>query len=83
MPDLIPVVTGAIGVCVVAGVVHHLLSWMERRGWIFYRSSPTAPLGVRAANALMELDTLVNPAVEHVIEYRRYGDLWPQPDDGA
>ena len=57
------------------------LRWMGRRGWIFYGSERTAPLGSRSATALMELDSLFTPAVEHVIEYRRYGDLWSKPGD--
>lgn len=57
------------------------LRWAGRRGWIFYGAAPVAPLGQRSAMALMEFDALLNPAVEHVIEYRRYGDLWAEAAD--
>lgn len=67
-----------VGLVVAAGVaaIHVVLRWMGRRGWIFYGDHQPAPLGARTAMAMMELDSLVNPAVEHVIEYRRHGDLW-------
>lgn len=68
-----------VGLMVAAAILaaHFGLTWMGRRGWIFYGSTgSSAPLGSRTAMALMEFDTLVNPAVEHVIEYRRHGDLW-------
>jgi len=32
--------------------------------------------------ALMEFETLFNPAVEHVLEYRRHGDQWVQVGNG-
>jgi hypothetical protein len=74
----------AIGMLIVAvaGLTHLSLKWMGRRGWIFYGSEPTRPLGVRTAYAMMEFDTLFNPPVEHVIEYRRHGDLWVQQAPG-
>ncbi len=70
----------AIGLMVVgvATAVHVVLRWMDRKGWVFYGSEPTTPIGVRSAMALMEFETLVNPAVEHVLEYRRHGDQWVQ-----
>jgi hypothetical protein len=67
-----------IGLVVAVGAAagHVVLRWMGDRGWIFYGEEPSAPLGSRSAMALMEFESLMNPAVEHVIEYRRYGDLW-------
>ncbi|MGF1667205.1 MAG: hypothetical protein ACFCVC_13145 [Acidimicrobiia bacterium] len=67
-----------IGLLVAAagGLGHVVLQWMGRRGWIFYGGEYSAPLGSRSAMALMEFESLLNPAVEHVIEYRRQGDLW-------
>lgn len=73
----------AIGLIVLAAVtvLHVVLRWMDRRGWIFYGSEATAPIGTRSAMALMEFETLFNPAVEHVLEYRRHGDMWVQEND--
>ncbi len=70
----------AIGllVTVVAGVGHLVLQWMGGRGWIFYGEEHSAPLGSRSAMALMEFEALLNPSIEHVIEYRRNGDQWVQ-----
>jgi hypothetical protein len=65
-------------VVAIAGLGHACLRWMDRRGWVFYTSEPTAPIGARTAMALMEFETLFNPPVTHVIEYRRHGDLWVQ-----
>jgi hypothetical protein len=70
-----------LGVATVGYGADRASRWLGRRGWIFSGSERTAPLGSRSAIALMELDSLFSPAVEHVIEYRRYGDLWPQPGD--
>ncbi len=44
---------------------HHTLSWMDRRGWIFYRSK--APQGT-LSRAMMELETFHHPEIEHAIE---------------
>jgi hypothetical protein len=58
------VVAGIVVVlAVAAGVVHLLLTWMERRGWIWYRTKdrprPTS-LGL--------IEAIYQPSVEHVIE---------------
>jgi hypothetical protein len=58
------VVAGIVVVlAVAAGVVHLLLTWMERRGWIWYRTKdrprPTS-LGL--------IEEIYQPSVEHVIE---------------
>lgn len=74
--DLASAFLVGIVVAGIAGAIHVVLRWMGDRGWIFYGEHQPAPLGTRAAMAMMELDSLVNPAVEHVIEYRRHGDLW-------
>jgi hypothetical protein len=70
-----------LGVAAVGYGAGRAWRWLGRRGWIFSGSERTAPLGSGSAIALMELDSLFSPAVEHVIEYRRHGDLWPQPGD--
>lgn len=60
-------------------LVHRGLVWMEGRGWVYYRDAPPPPGA--AVNALSVFETLVNPAAEHVIEYRRAGDLRPTLSD--
>jgi hypothetical protein len=67
-----------VGIVSLGCTTHSLLSWMDRRGWILYRSSTKKPLTTRIGNALMEWEQFYNPAIEHVIEYRRHGDLWVQ-----
>ena len=69
-----------VGLVIVAALVlvHLLLRWMDDRGWIFYHSDTKRPLGARSAMALTEFETLMNPAAEHILEYRRHGDLWVQ-----
>lgn len=81
MPVVNAVVVG-LAVVAVVSVVHLVLRWMDRRGWVFYGSQPSRPIGTRSAMALIEFETLVNPAAEHVLEYRRYGDLWIQDVNG-
>lgn len=68
-----------VGVPAAFFLVHRGLESMERRGWIYYRHAPPPPGA--AANALATFETLVNPAAEHVIEYRRSGDLRPRQSD--
>jgi hypothetical protein len=80
--DMVRTCAAGIVVVALAWLVHLVLRWMGRRGWIFYGSEPTRPMGVRTAYAMMEFDTLFNPPVEHVIEYRRHGDLWVQQQSG-
>jgi hypothetical protein len=70
-------------VAAVGGLGHVVLQWMGRRGWIFYGDEHSAPLGSRSAMALMEFETIFNPPIEHVIEYRRHGDLWVQESSGS
>jgi hypothetical protein len=48
---------------VAATVVHLLLTWMERRGWIWYRTKD----GPRP-KSLGLLEEIYQPSVEHVID---------------
>lgn len=47
---------------------HRLLSWMDTRGWIYYRRrrGASAALG----NALLQVQTFYQPSVEEVLEAR-------------
>jgi hypothetical protein len=58
------VVLGIVSVlAIAAGVVHLLLSWMERRGWIWYRTTNRP-----RPSSLGLLEEIYQPSVEHVIE---------------
>lgn len=57
-----------VAVAAILGAVHLLMSWMENRGWVYYRRPGKRPLGVAAQNALLHFEAMVNPAAEHVIE---------------
>ena len=64
-----PAVVGVLivlSVAVVAYFVRRLLMWMGKRGWIYYGNSP----GWISAGALaaMEVASILEPEVEHVIE---------------
>ena len=50
--------------------LHHLLLWMEKRGWVYYQKKPQ---GSGLGNALQELNSLINPSVREVLE-RKYED---------
>ncbi|MEM7646275.1 MAG: hypothetical protein AAF203_05150, partial [Pseudomonadota bacterium] len=45
--------------------LHHLLLWMEKKGWIYYK---TKPRGSGMGDALQELNAFMNPAVKEVLE---------------
>ena len=49
--------------------LHRLARWAEGRGWIYYREH-RAPPGAPGL-ALLEVASLLDPAVEHVIEEAR------------
>ena len=44
---------------------HQTLSWMDKRGWIFYGTK--APAGT-LSRAVMELEVFHHPEIEHAIE---------------
>ena len=65
-------VLGASSVTLALWVLHKLLLRAEEKGWIYYRrrrGSGTVSSGV--AGAMMELDRIVRPSVEHVIEMKK------------
>ena len=49
--------------------LHRLALWAEGRGWIYYREH-RAPAGA-AGLAMLEVTSLLDPAVEHVVEGAR------------
>ncbi|NNC41474.1 MAG: hypothetical protein HKN95_12395 [Acidimicrobiia bacterium] len=80
-----PVVPASLVVIAVVGVAYglrRLLMWMGKRGWIYYGNSPGS-IGAGAL-AAMEIASILEPEVEHVIEEIRSekargeipGDSW-------
>ena len=56
-----------LGSLLVAGIlVDRVLLWMERRGWLFYRT--IRPDFRNVGPAFLEVQRLFEPGVEHVIE---------------
>ena len=68
----------SLGLAVAGVLLHRLAIWMETKGWIFYRTT-RMPAGA-AANAMLELEKLWNPPVEHILEIRRNASLQAQPN---
>lgn len=57
-------IVAILGVLAVAALaVHLLLTWMDRRGWIWYRTKDRPRPG-----SLGLLEEIYQPSVEHVIE---------------
>lgn len=48
--------------------LHRLALWMERKGWIYYRKQGD---GSAAGNALMEIQSIFEPASRHGVEVRK------------
>jgi hypothetical protein len=49
--------------------LHRLALWAEARGWIYYRTRRMPPGA--AGLAMMEVTSIIHPAVEHVVEELR------------
>jgi hypothetical protein len=61
--------------------VDRLLLWMERRGWIYYRKRSGSG-GSGAGNALLEIQSLIEPDKKQIIEVMRE-DKREQAESGA
>ena len=58
-----------------------LLLWMESRGWVYWRKTKR-PTGPGVGNALLEIQTLVEPAARHLLELRQeVKEDSPEPAD--
>jgi len=64
---MVPFLLLTFGVLGIYGA-HRLLSWMDDRGWIYYRRrrGTSAALG----NAMLQVQTFYQPSVEEVLEAR-------------
>ncbi len=73
-------------VCGLAGGCGVLLAdrfglWLERRGWIFYRTRSSSG-GARTA-ALLSLQSVFEPDKEHVVTAERQEQLLAEEDDSG
>lgn len=82
MIDTVLLVVGAILVIGFAlYLLDRMLLWMEHRGWIYWRKTKRAT-GPGVGNALLEIQTLMEPSARHVLEYRHeVKDESPEPAD--
>lgn len=55
-----------LGAVAAAGVLHLAASWMERRGWIYYRRGHGTASAI--GNAVREAHAAVEPSVQYVIQ---------------
>ena len=59
-----------LGIAVALLLLDRLLLWMERRGWVYWRKTKRHT-GPGVGNALLEIQTMVDPSAKHVLELRR------------
>ncbi|MFN8007060.1 MAG: hypothetical protein U0V70_08595 [Terriglobia bacterium] len=53
--------------------------WLERKGWLYYRHSK--PSSSQLGNALLELQSILEPSKQHVMEVR-LEERDQKPDSG-
>jgi len=75
----------AVGAILIIGsalyLLDRLLLWMECRGWVYWRKTKRST-GPGVGNALLEIQTLLEPSARHVLEYRQeVKDESPEPAD--
>lgn len=63
-------ILGGLGAVVALLLVDRLFSWLESRGWMYWRKSKSPP-GDAVSSAILELQSFVDPKVRTVIETRR------------
>jgi hypothetical protein len=61
--------------------LHRLALWAEGRGWIYYREH-RAPAGA-AGPAMLEVTSLLDPGVEHVVEEARDARARAEQDESG
>jgi hypothetical protein len=60
-------------VAAVLFLLHRVALWMEGRGWLYYRTRKSSRASV--GNALLELQSLLEPDRSHTVEVRRLEQL--------
>jgi len=58
-----------------------LLLWCEWRGWIYYRRTPR--IRHSAGTALLNIEALLQPSRQHVVELRLQDQLHREEDEEA
>jgi hypothetical protein len=72
---------GILAVGTALYLLDRLLLWMERRGWVYWRKTKRST-GPGMGNALLEIQSMVEPSARHVLEIRReVKEESPQPGD--
>ena len=73
----------AVALLVLSGLValDRLLLWAELRGWIIYRRTPRVRHG--AGNAILEIDALLQPGKQHVLQLRQQEEIRREQDDAG
>lgn len=66
---MVELIAWTLAVLVALAVLHHLASWAESRGWIYYRKRRASP--GTAAGAFLEMQSLLEPGKKHVVESKR------------
>ncbi len=59
-------VIAVVGIVAVLWLLHRLATWAESRGWIYYRNPPRGSVSY----GVSQVDAILRPEVEHVIELR-------------
>ena len=63
MNSILSIVAVLVALTVAAGTVHLVLSWMERRGWVYYRTKDRP-----RPSSLGLVEEIYQPSIEHVTE---------------
>ena len=73
------------GLLAVLLLIHLLASFLESKGWIYYRKPGPRGYGSALSNAMSEFEALVNPAAQYQIEERQHqeGTRQVAPDGEA
>jgi hypothetical protein len=58
-----------LGIAAALFALHLLALWMERRGWLYYVKKQGS--GGGAGNALLEIQSILQPQVKNIIQVRR------------
>jgi hypothetical protein len=70
-----------LGVGVALYLFDRVLLWMERKGWVYWRRTKRHT-GPGMGNALLEIQTLVEPSARHMLEIRNeVKQESPEPGD--
>ena len=81
MGVLLRVAGGILVAAVVLYGLDRLLLWMERRGWVYWRMTKRRT-GPGVGNALLEIQSLVEPSARHLLETRQeVREESPEPGD--